>query len=59
MQSDVEAEEVFYDAEGNEVANITAAAGEYVAFVDSDDFVNLDMYERLYERKQNSIFCKT
>ena len=29
--SDVEVEEVFYDAEGNEVANITAAAGEYVA----------------------------
>lgn len=26
------------------------ACGEYVTFVDSDDFVDVDMYERLYQR---------
>ena len=37
------------------------ANGEYVAFVDSDDFVELSMYETLYEmaKKKNSdaVFC--
>lgn len=37
------------------------ATGEYVAFVDSDDFVDLDMYEQLYGRaKPNDLdiaFC--
>ena len=27
---------------------IKAASGEYIGFVDSDDYVNLDMYEKLY-----------
>lgn len=30
-------------------AGIDAAAGEYLGFIDSDDFVELDFYERLYE----------
>lgn len=29
---------------------VARATGEYLGFVDSDDFVDLDMYERLYER---------
>lgn len=29
---------------------IARATGEYLGFVDSDDWVDLDMYERLYER---------
>lgn len=32
------------------------AKGEYIAFVDSDDYVELDMYEKMYElaKKENS-----
>lgn len=32
------------------------AKGEYIAFLDSDDYVELDMYERMYEvaKKENS-----
>lgn len=30
-------------------SGLEIASGEYVAFVDSDDFVELDMYEKLYE----------
>ncbi|GGD73278.1 glycosyltransferase [Paenibacillus nasutitermitis] len=30
-------------------AGLAAAAGEYVGFVDADDYVEPDMYERLYE----------
>lgn len=34
------------------------AQGEYVAFVDSDDFVELDMFERLYEECiKNNLDC--
>lgn len=29
---------------------IEAATGEYIGFVDSDDFVDLDFYEKLYNR---------
>ena len=29
---------------------IARATGEYIGFVDSDDFVDLDMYERLYDK---------
>jgi len=29
---------------------ISHATGEYLGFVDSDDFVDLDMYERLYQK---------
>jgi glycosyltransferase involved in cell wall biosynthesis len=31
-------------------AGIDAAQGEYLGFVDSDDYVDLDFYEKLYER---------
>lgn len=35
---------------------IEAAKGEFIAFVDSDDYVALDMYEKLYnEAKQNRL----
>lgn len=30
-------------------SGLEVATGEYIAFVDSDDYVELDMYERLYE----------
>ena len=29
---------------------IDAATGEYIGFVDSDDFVDLDFYEKLYKK---------
>lgn len=39
-------------------AGMAIAQGEYVAFVDSDDFVEPDMYERLYaECKKNNLDC--
>lgn len=39
-------------------AGISIATGEYVAFVDSDDFVEPDMYERLYnECKKYNLDC--
>lgn len=39
-------------------AGMGIAQGEYVAFVDSDDFVEPDMYERLYaECKKNNLDC--
>lgn len=31
-------------------AGIDAAAGEYIGFVDSDDFIGLDFYEKLYKK---------
>lgn len=35
---------------------LTKASGEYVGFVDSDDYVELDMYEKLYnEAKKNEL----
>lgn len=33
---------------------IAHATGEYLGFVDSDDFVDLDMYERLYDRARQT-----
>lgn len=42
-------------------SGLEIAAGEYVAFVDSDDFIDLGMYETLYEKaSQNKLdiaFC--
>jgi len=39
-------------------AGMAVAQGEYVAFVDSDDFVEADMYERLYnECKKYNLDC--
>lgn len=39
-------------------AGMGIAQGKYVAFVDSDDFVEPDMYERLYaECKKNNLDC--
>ena len=42
-------------------SGLEVATGEYVAFVDSDDFVECDMYEKLYEQvKKNqadTIYC--
>lgn len=35
-------------------SGIDAASGEYVGFVDSDDFVDLDMYEGLLERAKGT-----
>lgn len=34
-------------------SGLDVATGEYVAFVDSDDYVELDMYEQLYEASLN------
>ncbi len=31
-------------------AGINAASGEYLGFVDSDDFIDLDFYEKLYDK---------
>ena len=30
-------------------SGLKAASGEYISFIDSDDYVSLDMYEKLYE----------
>lgn len=42
-------------------SGLDIANGEYVAFVDSDDYVGLDMYKTLYDRaeadKCDAVFC--
>lgn len=39
-------------------SGLSIATGEYVAFVDSDDFIEVDMYERLYcECMKNHLDC--
>ena len=42
-------------------SGLEIATGEYVAFVDSDDFVDFDMYEKLYDRAKlndlDIVFC--
>lgn len=42
-------------------SGLEVATGEYVAFVDSDDYVGLNMYKTLYERaeaeKCDAVFC--
>mgnify|MGYP004502263283 CR=1 FL=1 len=42
-------------------SGLDVATGEYVAFVDSDDYVGLDMYKTLYDRaevdKCDAVFC--
>lgn len=35
-------------------SGMNIATGEYVAFVDSDDYIDLDYYEKLYRNSQNS-----
>lgn len=35
---------------------LTKASGEYVAFVDSDDYVSKDMYQRMYEKAVSGNF---
>ena len=35
---------------------IDKAQGEYIAFVDGDDYVSLDMYERMYEKAKQGHF---
>ncbi len=35
-------------------AGIEAATGEYIGFVDSDDFVDLDFYEKLYTKAKET-----
>ena len=34
-------------------AGIDAATGEYIGFVDSDDYPDLDFYEKLYNKAEN------
>ena len=42
-------------------SGLEVATGEYVAFVDSDDYVGLNMYKTLYDRAQececDAVFC--
>lgn len=42
-------------------SGLDVATGEYVAFVDSDDYVGLDMYKTLYDKaevdKCDAVFC--
>ena len=35
-------------------AGIKVSKGKYIGFVDSDDFVKLDMFEKLYEKIENA-----
>lgn len=42
-------------------SGLEIATGEYIAFVDSDDYVKLDMYEKLYDTamttRSDTVFC--
>ena len=35
-------------------SGIEIAKGEFIAFVDSDDYIDLDFYEKLYKNRENS-----
>ena len=37
-------------------SGLELATGEYIAFVDSDDYVNINMYEKLYNETINNNF---
>lgn len=37
-------------------SGMEVATGEYIAFVDSDDFIDADMMERLYDECKEHIF---
>ena len=35
---------------------LTKANGEYIAFIDSDDYVSIDMYEKIYQKAKSGNF---
>ena len=40
---------------------LESVSGEYIGFVDADDFVDLDMFEKMYKKSQNAdmVMCQT
>lgn len=52
-------DETFGQSRARNVA-LESVSGEYIGFVDADDFVDLDMFEKMYKKSQNAdmVMCQ-